>query len=293
MLSWNIGRVKITSIIESETATSPRFLYKDMGKVEVLERAEKAPWLRPNFVSDEGYLLQKIHCLVVDVDDMRIAVDTCVGNDKSRHNPLWNELDGPFLQDLAAAGYPPESITHVVCTHLHVDHVGWNTRWEDGRWVPTFPNARYLFVDAEFRHWRDEPSLFEGEDPFGDSGAPVMDAGLVDMVEPDHVISDLIRFESTPGHTPGHVSLVIESEEQRAIITGDMLHHPMQLADPDLSSMFDTDPVMSRATRRASFPEWADGSTVVIGTHFGTPTAGVLVPDGDGFRLDSSAEPGQ
>lgn len=256
-----------------------------MSKVEVLERAGRAPWLRPNFVSDEGYLLQKIQCLVIEVDDLKIAVDTCVGNDKSRQNPLWDHLDGPFLADMAKAGYPPEDITHVVCTHLHVDHVGWNTRWENGTWVPTFPNARYIFVESEYRHWLDTPSLFEGEDPIGDSVTPIVDAGLVDMVETDHVINDVIRFESTPGHTPGHVSLVIESEGQRGIITGDMLHNPMQLADPELSSMFDTDPVASRDTRRLVFPDWADGSTLVIGTHFGTPTAGVLVPEGDGFRL--------
>ncbi|MGI9598198.1 MAG: MBL fold metallo-hydrolase, partial [Acidimicrobiales bacterium] len=161
------------------------------------------------------------------------------------------------------------------------------TKLVDGRWVPTFPNARYLFVDAEYRHWRDEPSLFDGEDPFGDSVAPVIDADLVDMVQPDHRVSDEIRFESTPGHTPGHISLVVESEGERAVITGDMLHHPMQLADPSLSSMFDTDPVASRATRERMFPRWADGETLVIGTHFGTPTAGLLVADGDGFRLDS------
>jgi glyoxylase-like metal-dependent hydrolase (beta-lactamase superfamily II) len=237
MLSWNVGQATITSVVESETPTSPRFLYRDMSKIDVLERAAKAPWLRPNFVSDDGY--------------------------------------------------PPEAVTHVVCTHLHVDHVGWNTTLVDGAWVPTFPNARYLFVDAEYRHWRDEPSLFENEDPFGDSVAPVMDAGLVDMVSPDHVLSEEVRFESTPGHTPGHISLVIESDGQRAIITGDMLHHPMQLADPTLSSMFDTDPVESRATREAMFPQWADGETLVVGTHFGTPTAGKLVADGDGFRLDS------
>lgn len=288
MLSWNVGNAKITSVVESETPTSPRFLYKDMGKTAVLERAVKAPWLRPHFVSDEGYLLQKIQCLVVELGDLRIAVDTCVGNDKQRSNELWSNLEGPFLTTMTDAGYPPDNITHVVCTHLHVDHVGWNTRLVDGRWVPTFPNARYIFVDAEYNHWRDEPSLFDGEDPFSDSVAPVMDAGLVDMVGPDHHISDQIRFESTPGHTPGHISLVIESEGARAIITGDMLHHPMQLADPALSSMFDTDPVASRATREAMFPQWADGETLVIGTHFGTPTAGVLVADGDGFRLDWS-----
>ncbi len=288
MLSWRIGRVTITSVVESETPTSPRFLYRDMGKADVLARAAAATWLRPNFVSDEGYLLQKIQCLVVEAGDLRIAVDTCVGNDKQRTNELWDHLDGPFLDDLAAAGFPAESITHVVCTHLHVDHVGWNTMLVDDRWVPTFPNARYLFVDAEYEHWRDEPGLFDGEDPFGDSVAPVLDAGLAELVAPDHRICDEVRFESTPGHTPGHISLVIASDGERAVITGDMLHHPMQLVDPELSSMFDTDPEQSRATRRRAFPQWADGRTLVIGTHFGTPTAGVLQPDGDGFRLDWS-----
>ncbi len=288
MLSWNVGNATITSVVESETPTSPRFLYKDMGKIDVLERAKEAPWLRPHFVSDEGYLLQKIQCLVVELGELKIAVDTCVGNDKQRTNELWANLDGPFLVDMEKAGYPPDDITHVVCTHLHVDHVGWNTRLVDGEWVPTFPNARYIFVDAEYSHWRDQPSLFDGEDPFTDSVAPVVDADLVDMVAPDHRLSDEVFFESTPGHTPGHISLVVESEGDRAIITGDMLHHPMQLADPTLSSMFDTDPIESRATRERMFPQWADGETLVIGTHFGTPTAGRLMADGDGFRLDWS-----
>jgi glyoxylase-like metal-dependent hydrolase (beta-lactamase superfamily II) len=292
MLSWNVGQATITSIVESETPTSPRFLYKDMGKADVLARAEAAPWLRPNFVSDDGYLRQKIQCLMIELGDVVIAVDTCVGNDKTRSNPLWDHLDGTFLDDLTAAGFDPERVTHVVCTHLHVDHVGWNTRLVDGNWVPTFPNARYLFVDPEYHHWKAEESLFDGEDPFGDSVAPIVEAGLADLVQADHAINDQIHFESTPGHTPGHISLVIESDGDRAIVTGDMLHHPMQLADPDLSSMFDTDPVQSRATRKEAFPRWADGKTLVIGTHFGTPTAGLLRADGDAFRLDSTGLPG-
>lgn len=285
MLTWNVGTAKITSIVESDTPTSPRFLYKDVTKEDVLARADAAPWLRPNFVSDEGYLLQTIQCLVIEAGEHRIAVDTCVGNDKQRANELWANLDGPFLDDMTAAGYPPESITHVICTHLHVDHVGWNTRLVDGEWVPTFPNARYLFVQAEYDHWRTEDGLFDGEDVFGDSVAPIVDADLADLVGPDHRISDQVGLQSTPGHTPGHVSVVITSGDERAIVTGDMAHHPMQLADPDLSSMFDTDPDAARATRRAVFPEWADGRTLVIGTHFGTPSAGIMQPDGDGYRL--------
>ena len=285
MLSWTIGDVTITSIVEANTPTSPRFMYPNLDKAGVLARAEQAPWLRPHFVSDEGYLLQTVQCLIIDTGNHRIAVDTCVGNDKNRNNEFWNNLQGPFLTDLTEAGYPPESITHVVCTHLHVDHVGWNTMLVDGEWVPTFPNARYLFVDTEFEHWKSEPGLFDGEDVFGDSVRPVADAGLADLVAIDHRVSDDVFFQPTPGHTPGHISIVIESNGDRAIITGDMAHNPMQIADPDLSSLFDTDSDAARATRRAVFPQWADGTTLVIGTHFGSPTAGTMHPDGDGYRL--------
>jgi len=283
--SWTVGRATITAVIESETPTSPRFLYSGVTKADVIARADAAPWLRPHFVDENGYLLQKIQCMVIDVDGHRIAVDTCVGNDKVRHNDFWNGLQGPFLDDLAAAGYPPDSITHVVCTHLHVDHVGWNTQLVDGEWQPTFPNARYLFVAAEYEHWRNEDGLFEGEDVFGDSVAPIVAAGLADLVDSDHRVCDAVCLQSTPGHTPGHVSVRIESGGARAVITGDMAHNPLQVADPDLSSAFDTDSDAARATRRSVFPDWADGETLVLGTHFGGPTGGTMHPDGDGYRL--------
>ena len=122
-LKWRIGAVKITSVVESETPTSPRFLFGGLDKAGVLARAAKAPWLRPHFVSQDGYLLQKIQCLVIDTGEHRIAVDTCIGNDKDRHNELWHHLQGPFLEDMAKAGYPTDSITHVICTHLHIDPV--------------------------------------------------------------------------------------------------------------------------------------------------------------------------
>ena len=285
-LKWTVGTATITSFPESETPTSPRFMYGDLDKAGVLERAKAAPWLRPHFVSEDGYLLQRIQCLVIEVGDLRIAVDTCIGNDKDRNNELWRHLQGPFLDDLTEAGYPPESFTHVICTHLHVDHVGWNTRLVDGAWVPTFPNARYLFADAEYEHWRNEPGLFDGEDVFGDSVAPIVEADLADLVPVDHRVCDEVWFQPTVGHTPGHVSVVIASEGQKAIITGDMVHNPLQIADPGLSSIFDTDSDQARATRKAVFPEWADGETLVIGTHFGAPTAGTMHPDGAGYRLE-------
>jgi glyoxylase-like metal-dependent hydrolase (beta-lactamase superfamily II) len=291
VLRWKIGDATITSIVELETPTSPRFLFADLSKKAVLDLAVDAPWLLPHFVDGDGYLLQKIQTLVVEVSGLRIAVDTCIGNHKTRANPGWHRLQLPFLEDLAAAGYPPESVDYVVCTHLHVDHVGWNTKLVDGRWVPTFPNARYLFVRPELEYWQVTP-YDGGDDIFGDSVAPIVGDGLADLVGSDHRVCDEVHFESTPGHTPAHISVVVESQGQRAVITGDMVHTPVQMVRPELSSAFDYDPVESQATRRTSFARWADGETLVIGTHFGTPTAGFVHGDGpDRWRFEV-AEPG-
>ena len=286
ILKWQVGDATITSVPESSDPTSPKFMFSAIDKDGVLDLCRKSPWLAP-FVGEKGHLLQKIHCCVIDTGSERIAVDTCVGNDKERGNPLWHEQQGPFLDRLSEAGYAPESITHVVCTHLHVDHVGWNTRLVDGEWVPTFPNAEYIFVGVEFDHWSNTEDLF-GDPVFEDSVAPIKDAGLANLVGSDHEIGDFVSFESTPGHTPGHISVRVESGGERAIITGDMAHSPIQIANPELSSSFDTDPDMARATRFEAFARWADGQTLVIGTHFGTPTAGTMHVDGDGYRLESS-----
>ena len=279
MSGWRVGAATITPVIEVETVTSPRFLFAGVDKARVLAIAQGAPWLQPHFVDDQGYLLQRIQCLVVDVGGRRIAVDTCVGNDKVRVNPGWNALQLPFLDDFVAAGFTPESVDTVVCTHLHVDHVGWNTRLVDGAWVPTFPNARYLFVSAEYEHWRANP-LPDG-DVFGDSVAPIVEAGLADLVAPDHVIAPGVRLDPTPGHTPGHVSVVVESEGSRAVITGDMIHTPVQIAEVDLSSSFDTDPRMAADTRRSFLARYLD-DTLVIGTHWGGPGAGRVRASGEG-----------
>lgn len=279
MRAWTIGEATITPVIEVETVTSPRFLFKKVDKNGVKAIAERSPWLQPSFVDDNGYLLQRIQCLVVEIGGKRIAVDTCVGNDKVRANPGWNQLQLPFLNDMVAAGFPPESIDVVVCTHLHVDHVGWNTRLVDGQWVPTFPNARYLFVAPEFEYWRD--TAYPDDDQiFGDSVAPIVDAGLAELVPADHEVCPGVRLDPTPGHTPGHVSVLIESAGQRAVITGDMIHTPIQIAEVGLSSDFDYDPAAAADTRRSFLTRYSDG-TLVIGTHWGGPGAGRIAPDGD------------
>ncbi len=240
MAGWRVGRSSITPVVEVETITSPRFLFSGLDKAGVAKLADRASWLAPSFVDEQGYLLQRIQCLVVDLDGTRIAVDTCVGNDKVRANPGWNNLHGSFLDDMTAAGFPPESIDVVICTHLHVDHVGWNTHLVDGRWLPTFPNARHVFVAPEVDYWR-RTSYPDGDPIFSDSVAPILDAGLADLTAADHKVCEGVRLDPTPGHTPGHVSVVVESGGERAVITGDMIHTPLQIAEVDLSSAFDFD----------------------------------------------------
>ena len=141
-MRWKIGNVNITKIVELETVGHTRFILPLAGREDIL----KLPWLIPHFATEDGRLKMSIHSLVVETPTRRIVVDTGLGNDKQgRGIPIWNDRHGPFLDDLTAAGFPPDSIDTVLCTHLHVDHVGWNTRLVGGRWVPTFPKARYLF----------------------------------------------------------------------------------------------------------------------------------------------------
>ena len=173
---------------------------------ELLERCRE--WLEPHFINERGHLLQSVHSFVVEAAGQTIVVDTGVGNDKNREGGLepWHMRDGPFLDDLEAAGFPPQSVDLVVATHMHGEHVGWNTRLVDGEWVPTFPNARYLWVDHEWEHMTELSEQAGGDSELmKNSLRPVFDAGRVELVLPDHRVSDGVWFEPTHGHTPGHV----------------------------------------------------------------------------------------
>jgi glyoxylase-like metal-dependent hydrolase (beta-lactamase superfamily II) len=283
MQKWRIGRVTVTKIVELEVTGGSRFILPQATYEEILPIA----WLQPHFADERGRLKMSIHALVVETPEHRIIVDTCLGNDKqNRRIPTWNNLQGPFLADLASAGYPRESIDTVLCTHLHVDHVGWNTMLKDGRWVPTFPRARYLMGRVEFAHWRSQRERDDMAAIFADSVAPIHEAGLADLVETDHRICDEITLVPTTGHTPGHVSVHIRSEGETALITGDFMHHPCQIARPDWSSTADSDPDEARATRERMLDELAGRPVLVIGTHFAGATAGRIVRDGDAYRLD-------
>lgn len=281
-LSWKIGDITITRITEFEGPGGLGRYLPDATRDEV----QKIEWLQPHFATSEGRLTGAIHALVIDTGDARIVVDTCVGNDKEREVPAWNMLQTSFLDDMAEVGYPADSIDIVMCTHLHVDHVGWNTKLVDGKWLPTFTNAQYLFGKTEYEFWSSR-----GEDErfgpvFGDSVKPIHDAGLAQLVATDHQVVPGVRLMSTPGHTPGHVSVMIESNGEQAMITGDFLHHPCQMARPHWCAVVDEDRTQAIQTRKDVFSRFAGTPTLVIGTHFASPTAGRVVQDGDVWRLD-------
>ena len=284
MNQWQIGKVKVTRIVELESVGGSKFILPDATP----EACREIDWLAPHFMDDQGRLRMSVHALVVDTGSRRILVDTCIGNDKERSVPAWSHLQTRFLEDLEAAGYPVGSIDTVLCTHLHVDHVGWNTRLVDGQWVPTFPHARYLFSEREWAHW-----IEAGDDGYGpvidDSVRPVVDAGLAVLVGDEAVLCDEVRLQPTPGHTPGHVSVVIESEGERALITGDFVHHPCQMARLDWGSSADWNPTAARKTREDTLAELADAPVLVIGTHFATPTAGLVRRDGGAYRFEVDA----
>lgn len=281
--TWQIGDVKVTRVVEMEMAGGSKFILPDATPADV------APieWMQPHFATPEGKLIMSVHALVIDTGSMRIVVDTCIGNDKERSMPTWNNLQTSFLEDLTGAGYAPETIDAVMCTHLHVDHVGWNTRLVDGKWVPTFTNARYLMAEKEWAYW----DANEDEDKYGpimaDSVRPVVEAGLADFVSETYEICPGVVLEPTPGHTPGHVSVHITSNGEEALITGDCIHHPVQMTRTDWCSSADYDQAQGRTTREGLLAKYVDSDVLVIGTHFATPTAGkVRALDGGGFWLD-------
>lgn len=282
MVSWQIGDVKVTRVVELELVGGTRTLLPQAAPDVV----KQIGWLSPHFITPEGKLILSIHALVVETPSRKLIVDTCIGNDKERSVPDWTNLQLPFLEDLAGAGYDRADIDTVLCTHLHVDHVGWNTMLVDGKWVPTFPNARYLIARSEFEYWDNHDSDTLNLNVMDDSVRPVFEAGLVDLVEPTHQVCDEISLEPTHGHTPGHVSIRIESKGQGALITGDAFHHPCQIANADWASGVDFDQAASTQTRRDMLARNGDKDILVIGTHFATPTAGKIKSSEDGYWFD-------
>ena len=226
---------------------------------------------------EDGKLRMSYHSIVVRTPHGNLLVDTCIGNDKER--PLidiFHQQSFPYLERLGAVGLTPDDIDFVCCTHFHADHVGWNTRLENGRWVPTFRKARYLFAEPEVRYWeqvrQDNPAHVFSQS-WDDSVLPVIQAQLADIVQPDHEILPGIRMQPAFGHSPGNVVVALESGSERVMLSGDVLHHPMQIERPDWCSVFDDDQAEAQVTREALLASIADDHTHLIGAHFAGPTA--------------------
>lgn len=286
-MKWQIGKIKVTRIQE---VVFPEF--SDVIPAVTKELVKEIKWLFPHFVTADGHLSLSIHSLIVETPTHKLVVDTCIGDGRDRM-PMegMHMLSTNYMRDMQAEGYEPEDMDFVLCTHLHVDHVGWNTRLVDGKWVPTFPNAKYIMDKKDLDFWgsidadTDIDFMQVQRQVFEDSLMPVINAGLAQPVDAPSIICEGVRLISTPGHTPGHVSVVLESEGQTGLITGDFIHHPIQFHDPALVSPFDVDNEMAIETRRRIFGEYADTPTLIIGTHFAGPTAGTLVTENGTYRL--------
>jgi len=245
-------------------------------------------WLEPDALDPEtDSILLPMQSYVIRTPAHVILIDTCVGNHKHRPTrPIWHlKDDSVYLNALKAQGIDPAEIDYVMCTHLHSDHVGWNTRLDNGRWVPTFPNARYIFSETELASWRDEGHEKFSRDPYEDSVLPIVEAGLSDLVADDHVLNEFVHLEPTPGHTLGHVAVVLESSGQKAVMSGDLMHSPVQCAHPEWHPWPDWDPEMAATTRRDFLERYADTDTLVCTAHFPLPSAGHIVSERDAFRF--------
>jgi glyoxylase-like metal-dependent hydrolase (beta-lactamase superfamily II) len=272
------GEVTVAPIVEIGRSSFPTMSMLPESQAEVV--AAHHSWLKPHFFDEAvGDLGSRIQTYLVKTPEHTILIDTCVGNDKHREeSALWHMRKGAYLEDLAAAGVTPEQVDYVVCTHLHVDHVGWNTRLVGGRWVPTFPNARYVVAGEEWEFWRHEK-----DECIADSVVPVVDHGQVDLVQSDHRLGRWLAFEPTPGHTPGHVAVRLETSAGTAIFSGDLMHRVVQVAEPQWSSRFCADPARAATTRRDFVERHADSGVLILAAHF--PRPGYIVREAGGTRF--------
>ncbi|MFE1855866.1 MBL fold metallo-hydrolase [Streptomyces sp. NPDC059489] len=282
--AWNLGNIVVHRIdeITLPPQTGP-WLLPD-ATTDVIDEAS---WLRPHF-ADSGTLRLASHTFAVEVGGLRILVDTGIGNSKPRANPAWNNLSSDYLQRLDAFGFAPDSIDLVITTHLHTDHVGWNTHLVDGQWQPTFPHARYLTSRAEWDYWTRAEKDEARRQMFRDSVDPVRDSGQYDLVDlPDRgsEVADGIWLVPAPGHTPGQVAVELRGTDRTALITGDSIHHPVQLSHPHLTSCVDTDAQQAVRTRARLLEQLADTDSLLLGTHFPDPTGGTVHTDGTRYRL--------
>lgn len=261
---WTIGDTTLTAIVEAETPGIPvELFFPEATASDVIDAGP----LPEGAVGSDGTISFRVQSFVIQHRGRLIVVDPCVGNHKSRLLPFWDHQDWPWMSRFTDAGFDPDQVDLVVHTHLHEDHIGWDTHLVDGSWLPTFTNARHVYVGDEL-DWAASEDRRSQQDSFGDSIAPVLDAGLGWEVDSGAVLGDGLFLMPTPGHTPGHASLVVETSTEPLIVTGDLLHHPFQFATPALAEIGDVDPARARNTRCGFFDEYSRSGTLIAGTHF-------------------------
>lgn len=283
-LKWTIGQVEITQIVEMEENEIFSSFIPEVKR----EKIKEIKWLYPYFADERGELKALVQSFLIRSNDKNILIDTCNGNGKDRPNvPSWGNLNTTYLEKFNSVEIKPEQIDFVACTHLHFDHVGWNTKKENGQLLPTFPNAKYLFSKQEYDYWikKPEKEMIDDFNGIDDSVTPIVNAGLAQFIDDDYHLDNQVSFFPTPGHTPHHISVKIQSQGKTAIITGDVMHHPCQIAKPEWTTGADTFPEQTVATRKFFLDEVKDKDILIIGTHFANPVAGKIVSTKQGLEF--------
>jgi glyoxylase-like metal-dependent hydrolase (beta-lactamase superfamily II) len=287
--TFSRGDITVDRIVELEVPFADALSFLPGLQPDILE--EHRSWLVPGALTPQGQLIFCFQSYIVRTPHHTILIDSCVGNHKNRNAfpAMHMKSDETYMRALASAGLTVDGIDFVLCTHLHFDHVGWNTRLEDGRWVPTFPNARYLFAEPEYAHWTEQHSKAPVA-CIADSVLPIVEAKQAELVRSDHALDDHVRLLPTPGHTPDHFSVCLGRGRDDAIITGDVIHSPLQARYPELSMRADYDPKQAAVTRRGLLERCCDTDTLCCTAHFPTPSVGRIRPWDSGFRCEPVSE---
>lgn len=283
----NLGDITIEQVVEQELSFLPVFEFFPTLTPEILE--ENRAWMEPDHLDPVTQFFKIcVQSYIVRTPHHIIMVDTCVGNHKPRPTrPMWDMMkSSQYEVNLKAAGLTFEDIDFVMCTHLHTDHVGWNTKLEDGRWVPTFPNARYIFADKELKYWTEKANT--DPDSCGwvmDSVLPIVDANKAEIVTSHHCLNDHVTLIPSPGHSIDHYSVLVGEAGNDALITGDMVHSQLQARYPELGMFSDYDSAQAGRTRRELFGRFCDTSTLMCTTHLPLPSIGRVSRWDDGFKI--------
>jgi glyoxylase-like metal-dependent hydrolase (beta-lactamase superfamily II) len=279
MAVLQLGEIAVQRIVEHEIPVYHPSDFWDEATAEAVEPYRE--WLEPKALCPEtGLMVMPVQSYLVQTRHHCILIDTCCGYRKSYAEPAeWHQRgNANWLNNLGKAGVLPEDVDFVFCTHLHSDHCGWNTRLLDGRWVPTFPNARYVFARDEYLATEAENSKI-----FVENMLPVMDAKQAILVDMDYALDDEIWLEPTPGHSAGHVAIHLRSGRHQAAMCGDLIHSPLQLAEPGWTPRFDYDQAASTRTRKTFLNKHCGSNTLILTAHFPSPSVGHVIPRGKAF----------